>query len=96
MVDETSALGPNLGIMAKVCSPIEVLRLREIYELVYQLWAQFTLSAVRANVDVTWSRDEVLFNLSTCSVMTVYHVCIQLAAFLVHHSIILNGMYPRI
>ena len=60
IVDETGALDPNLGVMAKVSSLIEVLRLGGSYELVYRLWAQFTLSAVRVNVDVTWSRDEVL------------------------------------
>ena len=53
-------MDPNLGLMAKVSSLIEVLRLGGSYELVYRLWAQFTLSAVRVNVDVTWSRNEVL------------------------------------
>ena len=60
IVDETGAVDPNLGVMAKVSSLIEVLRLGGSYELVYRLWAQFILSAVRVNVDVTWSRDEVL------------------------------------
>ena len=60
IVDETVAVDPNLGLMAKVSSLIEVLRLGGTYELVYRLWAQFTLSAVRVNLDVTWSRDEVL------------------------------------
>ena len=60
IVDETGAVDPNLGVMAKVSSLIEVLRLGGSYELVYRLWAQFTLSATRVNVDVTWSRDEVL------------------------------------
>ena len=60
IVDKTGAVDPNLGVMAKVSSLIEVLRLGGSYELVYRLWAQFTLSAVRVNVDVTWSRDEIL------------------------------------
>ena len=60
IVDETGAVDPNLGVMAKVSSLIEVLRLGGSQELVYPLWAQITLSAVRVNVDVTWSRDEVL------------------------------------
>ena len=55
IVDETGAVDPNLGVMAKVSSLIEVLRLGGSYELVYRLWAQFTLSAVRVNVDVTRS-----------------------------------------
>ena len=60
IVDETGAVDANLGVMAKVSSLIEVLRLGGSYELVYQLGAQFTLSAVRMKVDVTWSRDGVL------------------------------------
>ena len=60
IVDETGAVEPNLGVMANVSSLIEVLRLGGSYELVYHIWAQFTLSAVRVIVDVTWSRDEVL------------------------------------
>ena len=60
IVIETGAVDPNLGVMAKVSSLNEVLRLGGSYELVYRLGAQFTLSAVRVNVDVTWSRDEVL------------------------------------
>ena len=63
IVDETGAVDPNLGVMAKVSSLIEVLRLGGSYELVYPPWAQFTLSAVRVNVDVTWSRDEVLVSI---------------------------------
>ena len=62
IVDETGAVDPSLGVMVKVSSLIEVLRLGGSYELVYRLWAQFTLSAVRVNVDVTWSRDEVLLS----------------------------------
>ena len=65
IVDETCAVDPNLGVMAKVSSLIEVLRLGGSFELVYRLWAQFILSAVRAKVDVTWSRDEVLVSNSS-------------------------------
>ena len=63
IVDESGAVDPTLGVMAKVSSIIEVLRLRGSYELVYRLWTQFTLSAVRVNVDVTWSRDQVLVSI---------------------------------
>ena len=62
-VDKTGAVDPNLTVMAKVSSLIEVLRLGGGYGLVYQLWAKFTLSAVRVNVDVTLSRDEVLVSI---------------------------------
>ena len=79
VVDETGAVDPNLGVMAKVSSLIEVLRLGGSYELVYQLWAQFTLSAVRVNVDVTWSCDEVLVRSYTLLcifyVACVYPLC---------------------
>ena len=56
---------------------IEVLRLGRSYELVYHLWVQFTLSAVRVNVDVTWSRDEVL--VSSYTLLRIFYValCIQ-------------------
>ena len=46
IVKETGAVDKNLGIMAKVSSFIEVLRIGGAYELVYQPWTQFTLSAV--------------------------------------------------
>ena len=72
IVDETGAVDPNLGVMAKVASLIEVLRLGGSYELVYRLWAQVTLAAVRVNVDVSWSRDEVL--VSSYSLLRIFHV----------------------
>ena len=55
--------------------------------------AEFTLSAVRVNVDVTWSRDEFLVT----NIFVPY--CLRnLFAFnlLRVWSIILNGMYARI
>ena len=75
IVDETGSVDPNLGLMAKVSSLIEVLRLGGSYELVYRLWAQFTLSAVRVNVDVTWSRDEVLVNSYTFATYVLRDLC---------------------
>ena len=72
IVDETGAVDPNLGVMAMVSSLIELPRLSGSYELVYRLWAQFTLAAVGVNVDVTWSRDEVL--VSSYSLLRMFHV----------------------
>ena len=72
IVDETGSVDPNFGVMAKVSSLIELLRLGGNYELVYRLWAQFTLSAVRVNVDVTWSRDGVL--VSNYSLLRIFYV----------------------
>ena len=40
------------------------------YELVNQVWSQFTLIASRVNVDVAWSRDEVLVGISLLVVAT--------------------------
>ena len=37
IVDETGGVDPNLGVMAKVSSLIEVLRLGGSYEFVYRL-----------------------------------------------------------
>ena len=63
IAEESGAVDPNPGIMAEVSSLIGVLRLDASCELVYQLWAQFILSAVCVNVDVAWSRDDVLVNI---------------------------------
>ena len=82
IVDETGAVDPNLGVMAKLSSLIEVLRLGGSYELVYRLWAQLTLSAVRVNVDVTWSRDEVLVSSYTFApYSSTWPVCIQFVVY---------------
>ena len=70
IVDETGEVDLNLGVMANFSSIIEVLRLGGSYQLVYQLWAEFTLSVVRVNVDVTLSRDEVLVGICICSVFS--------------------------
>ena len=64
--------GAAIGVMAKVSSLIEVLPLGGCYELDYLLWAQFTLSAVRVNVDVTWSRDKVL--VSSYTLLRIFYV----------------------
>ena len=86
LVDKTGAVDPNLGVMAKVSSLIEVLRLGGSYELVYRLWAQFTFSAVRVNVDVTWSRDEVLVSSHTFAPYILRGLCASnLFTVSVHH-----------
>ena len=58
--DDSGAPDAKLPVLAKVSSLVEVLRLGASYQLVHQLWSQFTLTASRVNIDVTWSRDEVL------------------------------------
>ena len=52
IVDESGAPDATLPIVAKVSSLIETLRLGGPYELVSQLWSQFTLIASRINIDV--------------------------------------------
>ena len=63
-MNDSGAPDAKLPVLAKVSSPVEVLRLGGSYELVHQLWSQFTLTASRVNRDVTWSRDEVLLGIS--------------------------------
>ena len=70
-----------LPVVAKVSSLIEVLRLGGPYELVSQLWSQFTLIASRVNIDVAWSRDEVLVGIvlllvATCKCSLAYWCCV--------------------
>ena len=87
IVDETGAVDPKLGVMAKVSSLIEVLRLGGSYELVYRLWAQFTLSAVRVNLDVTWLPDEVLVSNYIFAPYILRGLCAsKLFIISVHHS----------
>ena len=70
-VDESGAPDTILPVVAKMSSLIEVLPLGGPYDLVHQLWSQFTLTASRVNIDVTWSWDEVLVS-SFVSVVTTY------------------------
>ena len=62
IADSSGTVDASLPVLAKVSSLVEVLRLGGggSYELVQQLWSQFTLLGSQANIDVTWSRDEVL------------------------------------
>ena len=49
IVDDSGAPDATLPVLAKVSSLIEVLRLGGPYELVNQLWSQFTSTASRVN-----------------------------------------------
>ena len=70
IVDESGALDATLPFVAKLSSLTEVLRLGGPYELVSQLWSQFTLIASRVNIDMAWSRDEVLVGIVLLLVAT--------------------------
>ena len=57
IVDNSGTPDTMLPQLAIVSSLLEVLRLRGLYEIVQQLWSQFTLAAGQMNIDVTWYRD---------------------------------------
>ena len=63
--DASGNTDPQLPVLAKVSSLVDVLQLGGSYELVERLWERFVLKASRVNVSVTWSRNEVLIN-SVC------------------------------
>ena len=73
IIDESGAPDATLTVVAKVSSLIETLRLGGPYELVSQLWSQFTLIASRVNIEVAWSRDEVLVGIVLLVITT--HTC---------------------
>ena len=66
IADSSGTVDASLPVLAKVSSLVEVLRLGGSYELAHHLWSQFTLVASQVNVDVTWSRDEVLVSGLLC------------------------------
>ena len=72
IVDDSGATDATLPVLAKVSSLVEVLRLGGPYELVHQLWSQFTLTASRVNIDVAWFRDEVLVGNSLFDVLRLH------------------------
>ena len=77
IVDDSGAPDAKLPVIAKGSPVNEVLRLGGSYELVHQLWSQFTAS--RLNIDVTWSRDEMLVGFS-CFMCLRIHVHWLIAA----------------
>ena len=79
IVDDSGAPDATLTVLAKVSLLLEVLRLGGSYELVHQLWSQFTLTASRVNIDLTWSRDEVLVGIF-CFMCLRIHVHWPIAA----------------
>ena len=80
-IDESGSPDATLPVVTKVSSLIDSLRLGGPYELVGQLWSQFTLIASRVNIEVAWSRDEVLvgivlFVISTHTFSLAYCCCV--------------------
>ena len=72
IVDDSGAPDAKLPVPANVLSLVEVLRLRGSYELVHQLWSQFTSTANRVNIDVAWSRDEELVGISCFTCLRIH------------------------
>ena len=58
--DASGNTDPQLPVLAKVSSLVDVLQLGGSYELVERLWERFVLTASRFNVSVAWSRHVVL------------------------------------
>ena len=79
--DASGNTDPQLSVLAKVSSPVDVLQLGGNYELVERLWEWFVLTASRVNVSVTWSRNEVLVS----SVCPPEHMCKLLDTYLLIH-----------
>ena len=57
--EATGNTDPQLPVLAKVSSLVDILQLGGSYELVERLWDWFVLTASRVNVSVTWSRNEI-------------------------------------
>ena len=92
-VDSSGAVDVSFSVLAKVSALIEPLCLGGSYELVHQLWSQFTLVAGQFKLDVTWLRDEVL-------VSTLLNPCFTYSSWLFFVVLLLvnpsNGTYLRI
>ena len=73
IADSSGTTDASLPVLPRVSSLVEVLRLGGSYELVDQLWSQFTLVAGQVNVDVTWSGDEVLVSGFLCHSLSTHH-----------------------
>ena len=72
ITDDAGVVDPHLPILAKVSSLLEVLGGN--YELVERFWAQFSLTASCVNIEVCWSRNEVLVSIRIFSVSYTYLV----------------------
>ena len=60
--DASGKPDPQLSVLAKVSSLVDVLQLGGSCKLVERLWDRFVLTASRVNVSVAWSRNGVLLS----------------------------------
>ena len=81
IVDDSGTPDATLTVLAKVSSLIDVLRLGGSYEFVHQLWSQFTSTASRVKIDVTWSRDEVSVGISRFMCLRIHVHWLIVAVF---------------
>ena len=58
--DAAGDTDPQLPVLARVLSHVNVLHLDGSYVLVERLWERLVLTAIRVNVSVAWLRNEVL------------------------------------
>ena len=72
ITDEAVVVDPQFHILVKVSSFFEIFRVGGIYELVNQLWAQFSLTTSCLNIEDCSSRNEVLVSIHICSVVNTY------------------------
>ena len=79
--DASGNTDPQLPVLAKVSSLVDVFQLGGSYELVERLWERFVLTASRVNVSVAWSRNEVLVS----SVCPPEHLCRLFVTCLIIH-----------
>ena len=102
ITDDTGVVNPQLAILAKISSLLEVLWLDGNYDLMEQLWAQFLRTTRCVNFQVCWLRNEVLISFCICFVSNTYRF--RKITYLFHilltdfclQSFLLNGMFTRI
>ena len=58
--DESNAADPILPVLARVSALMEILRLGGSYEFVERLWSLFMPTSKQVDIEVSWSRNEVL------------------------------------
>ena len=102
ITDEAGVADPQLPVLAKVSSLLDILRLSESYEHVEQLWKHFSLTASCINFEVCWSCEEILVNIRICSVKNMYWfrkiTCLFRVSLggIYFRSIPVNRMFPGI
>ena len=74
ITNDAGVVDPQLPILVTVSSLLEAVQRDGSYEFVQQLWAQFSLTPSCVNIEVVWSRNEVLVNIRIFYVSYTYFV----------------------